>query len=714
MGDDRILRTALTDKRGEGAGVDASQGDDAARLHPGVQPARGAPVGRISRHVAQDDAARRTLGRLADLLDVFQVHADIADMRECESYDLTCIGRICQNFLIAGEGGVEDHLANGRAGRADADPRQDRSICEHEDAGGAGQDLSRHGAGLLAPGQAGHGEEADAGPDVAARRRRDRKGREHRPADSQQAPARLGRQLPQRHRAQGVQAQRQHRGHADQHAELLAQGRLGAGDHHGAHDDAVDQGVGQGRLALLRPAEPARQPARLGRGARRLAAHHGPARDGAGRLDDGAGRHQPGHRGPHHPRHQIGVGAGRMGQDVGRNDAEHRHAGRHIDDEGQQHPAQRGAPHVGRRVLDLAGQGRRALDAQEGPEDHGQRGRNRLHQRFARRAPGGDEGVAAEGDDAGDDGQTDRNQPQHQGDRPEPRRRLRPRRIGRGRQPDQRQIAERAPHRLLQRRKEEGQIAGPRHRHGDIAGQAGRPIGQPRLIAQKPPQTAPGEVRQAIGLRLHPPQTAEHQRQGHGSDAADDPADDAAAAGRRQGGGQQVDARSDHIPRHHKGGQAPADAVRGFRQDVDLAHARRIDRNVAAPEAVRRTAGRPRRRAGDDGPPGPGRAAQPAALWLRREGLHPVDAGDGDGAVRRLGPAPHRARNPGRRARDAGPPGRDPTRRRRNPSRTGRELPPGARDQGRPDGPGAQAGGLGPGRAVRRRRDRVGEGPLDL
>src|SRR5690606_20419593 len=123
-------------------------------------------------------------------------------------------------------------------------------------------------------------------------------------------------------------------------------------------------------------------------------------------------------------------------------------------------------------------------------------------------------------------------------------------------------------------------------------------IGQARLIAQEPSQTAPGEVRQAVGLRLHPPQTAEHQRQGYGPDAADEPADDARAAGRRQGGGQQVDARSDHVPRHHQGGQAPADVVRRFRQDVDLAHARRIDRNVAAvamkilPRAVAGMSGR--------------------------------------------------------------------------------------------------------------------------
>ena len=40
-------------------GVDAGEGDDAAPLHPVVERAVGAPVGRIRRQVAENRAARR-------------------------------------------------------------------------------------------------------------------------------------------------------------------------------------------------------------------------------------------------------------------------------------------------------------------------------------------------------------------------------------------------------------------------------------------------------------------------------------------------------------------------------------------------------------------------------------------------------------------------------------------------------------------------------
>ncbi|MNS68849.1 hypothetical protein D3C72_1021420 [compost metagenome] len=270
-----------------------------------------------------------------------------------------------------------------------------------------------------------------------------------------------------------------------------------------------------------------------------------------------------------------------MDQDIGRNDAEDGDAGGHIDDEGQGDAAQRGASHVDGRVLDQAGQGRGALDAQEGPEDDGQRGRHRLQQGLVAGAPRGREGVAAEGHGPGDDGQDDGDQTQAQGDGAEAGRRPRSARIGRRRQPDQGQIAERRPQRFLQRGNEEGQIAGARHRQRHIARQAGRPIGQPRLIADEAAHAAPGEVRQAVGVRLHPAQTAEHQGQGHRAQAADQPADDAAAARRRQGRRQKIDARTDHVSGHHQGGERPSDAVRRVAQDFRLGHLRRIDRNVA-------------------------------------------------------------------------------------------------------------------------------------
>ncbi|MND98458.1 hypothetical protein D3C80_908100 [compost metagenome] len=147
VGDDGVGRALVTDDLGQGAGVHARQADHAAALHPGVQISTRAPVGRIGGDVAEDGAARRGARAVADLLHVLDVDADIADVGEGEGQDLAHVGGVGQDFLIARHGGVEDHLAEGRADGADADTLQDGAVSEREDASGAGQNLGRHGAG---------------------------------------------------------------------------------------------------------------------------------------------------------------------------------------------------------------------------------------------------------------------------------------------------------------------------------------------------------------------------------------------------------------------------------------------------------------------------------------------------------------------------------------------------------------------------------------
>src|SRR5690606_38893609 len=80
VGDDRVRRALVADATGQGAGVHAGQADHAAHAHPGVQPALGAPVGRVGRQVAEDGAPGRGLGGAADLLDVLEVGPDVADV----------------------------------------------------------------------------------------------------------------------------------------------------------------------------------------------------------------------------------------------------------------------------------------------------------------------------------------------------------------------------------------------------------------------------------------------------------------------------------------------------------------------------------------------------------------------------------------------------------------------------------------------------------
>ena len=71
-------------------------------------------------------------GRAVRRLDVIVVGADIADMRKGEGDDLARIGRIGQDLLIAGHGGVEADLADGFAGRAEPGPFEDEAVGEHE------------------------------------------------------------------------------------------------------------------------------------------------------------------------------------------------------------------------------------------------------------------------------------------------------------------------------------------------------------------------------------------------------------------------------------------------------------------------------------------------------------------------------------------------------------------------------------------------------
>ncbi len=56
------------------------------------------------------------------------VGADVADMGKCEGDDLSGIGRVGQDFLIAGNGRVEANLAGCFSYRTDAVPLDDQSI----------------------------------------------------------------------------------------------------------------------------------------------------------------------------------------------------------------------------------------------------------------------------------------------------------------------------------------------------------------------------------------------------------------------------------------------------------------------------------------------------------------------------------------------------------------------------------------------------------
>ncbi len=135
VGDDGVRHAGFADQRGQRAGVDPGETDDAARLQPGVEPAVSAEVGRRA-EVGPEDRADRGRGRSRiDDLDVLAIDADDPDMREREGDDLGRIGRIRQDLLVAGHRRVEADLADGRAGRPDAEALDHVAVREHQNAG---------------------------------------------------------------------------------------------------------------------------------------------------------------------------------------------------------------------------------------------------------------------------------------------------------------------------------------------------------------------------------------------------------------------------------------------------------------------------------------------------------------------------------------------------------------------------------------------------
>ena len=133
MGDHRVGHALLADEGGQRAGVDAGEPDDAAAFQPLVEMPRGAVIRRRRDGAVQHDAARAGRRRKVDGLDVVLVGADIADMREGEGDDLAGIGRIGEDFLVAGHRGIEADLADGMAGGAKAEAFEHRAVGQHQE-----------------------------------------------------------------------------------------------------------------------------------------------------------------------------------------------------------------------------------------------------------------------------------------------------------------------------------------------------------------------------------------------------------------------------------------------------------------------------------------------------------------------------------------------------------------------------------------------------
>ena len=119
-GDDAaVLRAAGAQQPGQPARVDAGDRRPCPRA-AGSRRARRSlrKFDARARHVLDDQPGGEDLRRL----DVFRVDAVVADVRIRQRDDLPAVARIGEDFLVAGQRGVEHHLADRLAGGADRMP----------------------------------------------------------------------------------------------------------------------------------------------------------------------------------------------------------------------------------------------------------------------------------------------------------------------------------------------------------------------------------------------------------------------------------------------------------------------------------------------------------------------------------------------------------------------------------------------------------------
>ena len=123
-----VRRAAVAQSAGQPAGIDSGDGGQAVAVQPGIEMPVAAIVGRIG-DIGAEYAAQRRRGRR---LDILFVGPDIADMREGEGDNLGGVGRIGEDFLIAGERGVETQLAQHRLRRAGAAAPEHRPVIQKQ------------------------------------------------------------------------------------------------------------------------------------------------------------------------------------------------------------------------------------------------------------------------------------------------------------------------------------------------------------------------------------------------------------------------------------------------------------------------------------------------------------------------------------------------------------------------------------------------------
>src|SRR5690348_5218316 len=127
-GDDAAQGAALAQKADEFTGVDLCNDRYVIGGEKMFGAFLGAPVAGNGRDLADYQAFNEGL----DGFVIGQIGAIVADLRIGEDNDLTAIGRIGENFLITGDGGIEDHLTGSFDRRTKTDSLEDRTVLQGE------------------------------------------------------------------------------------------------------------------------------------------------------------------------------------------------------------------------------------------------------------------------------------------------------------------------------------------------------------------------------------------------------------------------------------------------------------------------------------------------------------------------------------------------------------------------------------------------------
>ena len=132
QGDDApVLRAGRSQHASQAARVDVRDRHGAFALQVLRQGHRAAKARLENRQVLDDQAGRVNLARL----DVFGVDPVVADVRIRQRDDLPAVARVGENFLVAGQRGVEHHFAGGLAGGTDRCAFENGAVCECEESG---------------------------------------------------------------------------------------------------------------------------------------------------------------------------------------------------------------------------------------------------------------------------------------------------------------------------------------------------------------------------------------------------------------------------------------------------------------------------------------------------------------------------------------------------------------------------------------------------